>query len=428
MGQYNINFIDLKYVPSKTDVVAEFFVEPNGISFEKVCNYVAGESSIGTWTDVKTMNNRIMKTLKPNVFYMDKKKGIIKIAYPIDLFELGSVPQMMSSIGGNIFGMKAVKNLRLLDIQFPGRYIKSFMGPKFGIQGVRRRVHVRKRPLIGTIVKPKLGLDSKEHAQSAYESWVGGLDIVKDDENLTSMRFNNFERRITETLRMRGKAEKKTGEGKFYMPNVTAETHEMLRRADFVHRHGCEYMMVDILSVGWSGLQTLRDYNEDLNLIIHAHRAGHAALTKNEKHGISMLTIAKLSRLIGVDQIHIGTAEVGKMGGEDTTEIEDEMESKFVTEFEGNHVLEQFWYNIKPVFAVASGGLHPGSVPKLVEKMGTNIIIQAGGGIHGHPKGTETGAKAMRQSLEAVMKGIPLKDYAKTRKELSQAIKKWGVK
>ena len=422
------DFVDLKYVPGRDEVIAEFFVEPNKISLESVCNHIAGESSIGTWTEVKTMKSRILRDLKPAVFSIRKKDRIVKIAYPLGLFELGSIPQLMSSIGGNIFGMKAVRNLRLLDIRFPKRYIKSFEGPKFGIPGVRKKLHIRKRPLLGTIVKPKLGLSEKEHADSAYQSWIGGMDIVKDDENLTSMSFNKFEKRIIETLRMRDKAEEKTGEGKFYMPNVTSETHEMLKRANFVRKNGGEYMMIDIVSVGWSGLQTLRKFNNDLNLIIHAHRAGHAAFTKNPKHGISMLVVAKIARLIGVDQIHIGTARVGKMSDTETCEIEDEIESKLITELSGGHTLEQFWFHIKPVFAVASGGLHPGSVPKLLERMGTNLIIQAGGGIHGHPGGSEAGARAMRQSLEAAMKGIPLEGYAKKRKELSQAIKKWGVK
>jgi ribulose-bisphosphate carboxylase large chain len=371
------------------------------------------------------MKPRILR-LKPNVFSIDGKRGIVKIAYPPELFEPGNVPQLMSSIGGNIFGMKAIRNLRLLDIRLPERYVKSFRGPKFGIKGVRNRLHIRNRPLLGTIVKPKLGLNEREHAKSAYESWTGGIDIVKDDENLTNMGFNRFERRVEETLRMREKAEEKTGEGKFYMPNVTGETHGMLRRANFVRRHGGEYVMVDIVTVGWSGLQTLRNYNDHFSLMLHAHRAGHGALTKNPRHGISMVVIGKLARLIGVDQIHIGTAKVGKMEDSETPEVEDEVESSFVSG--GRHVLEQFWFGVKPVFAVASGGLHPGSIPKLLKKMGTNIIIQAGGGIHGHPEGTEAGAKAMRQSLEAVMKGIPLKDYARNRKELSLALNKWGTR
>lgn len=423
-----IEYIDLEYVPTRDDVIAEYFIEPNNVSFESACNDLAGESSIGTWTEVSTMKPRIWRDLRPKVFWAHKKEKIIRVAYPPGLFEPGNVPQLLSSIGGNVFGMKTIQNLRLLDIRLPEKYIRSFEGPKFGIPGIRQKLRVKKRPLLGTIVKPKLGLSEIEHARSAYESWVGGMDMVKDDENLTSMVFNKFEKRVVETLKMRDKAEQKTGEGKFYMPNITAETGEMLRRAEFVKRHGGEYVMVDIVSIGWSSLQTLRKANDDLRLIIHAHRAGHAALTKNPRHGISMLVIAKLARLIGVDQIHVGTANVGKMAGDETGEIEDEIESRFVTELRSGHSLEQFWYGIKPVFAVASGGLHPGNIPKLLSAMGNNIIIQAGGGVHGHPRGSEAGARAMRQALEATMKSISLEDYARNHPELSEAIKKWGVK
>jgi len=423
-----LEYIDLNYTPSKDDVIVEFYVEPNKVSFERACNEVAGESSIGTWTEVGTMNKRIWRDLRPKIYYINKKEKLVRIAYPLDLFEPGNIPQLLSSVGGNVFGMKIVKNLRLVDIKLPENYIKFFEGPKFGIVGIRKLFRISKRPLLGTIVKPKLGLNETEHARSAYEAWVGGIDIVKDDENLTNMKFNHFEKRVIETLKMRDLAEKKTGEGKFYMPNITAKTKEMLRRARFVKDQGCEYAMVDIITVGWSALQTLREENNELNLILHAHRAGHAAFTKNPKHGISMLVIAKLARLIGVDQIHIGTANVGKMVGDETTEIEEEIESKFVTELKGGHTLEQFWYHIKPVFAVASGGLHPGNIGKLLKKMGNNIIIQAGGGVHGHPKGSLAGAKAMRQALEAYMKGIDIEEYAEKHTELAEAIKKWGIK
>ncbi|MCX6817245.1 MAG: type III ribulose-bisphosphate carboxylase [Candidatus Aenigmarchaeota archaeon] len=421
-------YIDLDHVPSRDDVIAEFYLEPNKTSFEKACNDLTGESSIGTWTEVSTMKARIWRDLRPTVFSINKKEKIARISYPLALFEPGNVPQLMSSIAGNVFGMKTLENLRLLDIRLPERYIKSFSGPKFGIPGIRQKLRVKRRPLLGTIVKPKLGLSESEHAKSAFESWVGGLDIVKDDENLTSMGFNRFEKRVVETLKMRDRAEEETGEGKFYMPNITAETSEMLRRMKFVKDHGCEYAMVDIVSIGWSGLQTVRNYNNEMNLILHAHRAGHAAFTKSNKHGISMLVIAKLARLIGVDQIHVGTANVGKMSGDETSEIEDEIESKFVTELRSGHSLEQFWYNVKPVFAVASGGLYPGSLPKLLKIMGNNVIIQAGGGVHGHPWGSEAGAKAMRQALEAYMKGVSLDEYSLKNEELAIAIKKWGVK
>ena len=414
-----MGYVDLKYKPSKNDLICSFRVEPNRVSCSKAAEAIAEESSIGTWTELKTMKPGIQK-IGAKVFEI--KRNWIKIAYPSELFEKGNIPQIMSSIGGNIFGMKALNKLRLEDIKWPEKIMKSFKGPKFGIPGVRKLLKVKDRPLVGTIVKPKVGLSSNEHAKVAYESWIGGCDVVKDDENLTNQNFNKFEKRVKETLKMRDRAERETGEKKVYMPNVTAETREMIKRARFVKRNDGRYMMVDIITVGWAGLQTLR--NENLNLVMHAHRAGHAAFTKGD-HGISMLVVADIARLIGVDQIHIGTV-VGKMigGKKEVSHIGEEIEKGFVKE--GHHTLEENWHDVKPVFAVCSGGLHPGLVQKLVKIMGKNIIIQAGGGIHGHPKGTKAGALAMRQALEATLENITLKEYAKEHKELMIALKKWS--
>jgi ribulose-bisphosphate carboxylase large chain len=419
-----LSYINLSYKPNKNDLVCEYFLEPNNVSFERACEHVASESSIGTWTDIATMNKDIAKRLKPSIFDLNPKKGLVRIAYPAELFEAGNMPQILSSIAGNIFGMKALKNLRLQDISFPKSIIKKFKGPEFGIKGVRKLLKVKKRPLVGTIVKPKVGLNAEQHAKVAYEAWVGGLDIVKDDENLSSMKFNKYENRLKLTLKMRDKAERVTGEKKIYMPNTTAETKEMLRRARLIRVEGGEYAMIDIITAGWSGLQTLRD--ADLGLVIHAHRAGHGAFTENPKHGISMLTIAKCSRLIGVDQIHIG-AIVGKMkGGKEEVElIGEEIEDQIIHQDKKGHVLEQKWFGIDPVFAVCSGGLHPGKIPELVKYMGNNIIIQAGGGVHGHPDGTKYGAKAMRQALDAAMWNIPLKQYAESHIALHKALLKW---
>jgi ribulose-bisphosphate carboxylase large chain len=420
-----LEYIDLHYKPTRHDLICEYYVEPHGMSLEKASEHIAAESSIGTWTDIATMNPHIAKKLKPRVFSINASTNEICIAYPSELFEAGNMPSILSSIAGNIYGMKVIDNLRLNDIHFPKSIIDSFKGPRHGVKGIRKILGVRKRPLIGTIVKPKVGLNPEQHAEVAYDAWVGGLDIVKDDENLTSMSFNRFEERIAKTLRLRDKAEVVTQEKKIYMPNVTAETSDMIKRAKFVENLGGEYVMIDILTAGWSALQTLR--NLDSNLVIHAHRAGHAAITRNKKHGISMLTIAKIARLIGVDQLHIGTA-VGKMEGSaiEVEEIEEEIESELIRPNKPQHVLEQRWYNIKPVLAVCSGGLHPGLLPKLINIMGTNIVVQFGGGCHGHPDGTYVGAVAIRQALDAAMERISLEEYAKSHPELRRALEKWG--
>ncbi len=432
MNRYD--YVDLKYTPSHDELIAEYYLEPaKGVRLEKACAHIAAESSIGTWTKISTMSPQIAHKLKPHVYSIKKgfgaRSGIAKIAYNPELFEAGNMPEILSSIAGNIFGMKDVENLKLLDIHFPPNIMKKFKGPKYGIEGVRKLLKVKTRPLCGTIVKPKVGLNEEQHARVAYEAWMGGLDVVKDDENLSSMSFNKFDKRIALTLKLRDKAEKETGEKKMYMANVTAETDEMKRRADYIKKCGGEYFMIDILTVGWSGLQTMRNYDDKLNMVIHAHRAMHGALTRNPRHGISMMTLAKCARLIGVDQLHIGTAAVGKMYGspDEELEIEHEIEEHAFHPVHGSHTLEQEWHGIKPVLVVASGGLHAGMTQKLIKIMGKNIVAQYGGGVHWHPRGTRYGAMGVRQAIDAATAGIPLEEYAKTHTELREAIEKFGV-
>lgn len=369
---------------------------------------VAAESSIGTWTELTTVRPYVEK-LAAQVFNIEG--NMAKIAYPVDLFEPANMPNILSSIAGNVFGLRALKNLRLLDVDFPHKLISSFKGPKFGVKGIRKLLRTHDRPLVGTIIKPKLGLKTHDHAEVAYQAWIGGCDIVKDDENLSSQNFNIFEDRLVKTLEKRDRAEKETGEKKVYMVNVTAETKEMLRRAELVIRQGGEYVMIDILTCGFAGLQTLRE--RKLDLVIHAHRAGHAAFTKNPKHGISMRVISKLARIVGVDQLHVGTV-VGKM-----FETKEEVMANL-------EALKMRMNDMKTVLPVASGGIHPRLVPKLIAFFGKDFVIQAGGGIHGHSDGTTAGANAMRQAVDATMKKIPLKKYARTHRELKTALEIWG--
>ncbi|MBW3003021.1 type III ribulose-bisphosphate carboxylase [Candidatus Woesearchaeota archaeon] len=425
----NLEFLDLKYKPKKTDVVVEYYAEPRrGTSLKRLCEYLAGESSIGTWTHIHTMNPKIARTLKPHVFSINPETGQVKIAYPEDLFEAGNMPGILSSIAGNIFGMKEVKGLRFEDIIFTKKHVKAFRGPQYGVKGIRKMTSVKKRPFVGTIVKPKVGLTSAQHAKVAYDSWAGGLDLVKDDENLTSMTFNKFEKRMELTFKARDKAEKETGEKKLYLANITGPYNDMIKRAKMVLDNGGEYIMYDVLTAGWGALQGIRDFAQDHKLAIHGHRAMHGALTRNPHLGISMLVLAKTYRLIGIDTLHIGTAGIGKMHGSRKEElhVHHEVEWPYIKGSAHEKLLTQDWYGIKPTLAVASGGLSPLHLHKVMKVMGNDIVMQAGGGVHGHPNGTRQGATAMRQAVDAAMEGTPLKEYAKTHKELALALDKWG--
>jgi len=423
-----VNYVNLDYIPNDNDLIAMYYVElaPECKDLEQACEEIAKESSIGTWTEIATLSADIAERLKPSAFYIDPEHNIVKIAYTEELFEAENLPQILSAIAGNIFGMKVLKHLRLLDLSFPKDIIEKYMGPKYGIDGIRKQTKIRDRPLLGTIVKPKVGLNEKEHAKVCGEAWRGGLDIVKDDENLTSMAFNKFEKRIIETLKIRDKVESEIGEKKFYMPNITAPLTTMKKRADFVIDNGGEYVMVDIVTIGFSALQEIRDYLENREVILHAHRAMHAAFTRNKKHGMTMLVLAKLMRLIGMDQLHTGTV-VGKMEGgrQEVLEI-----NKVLTELKimGNDlsILDQEWHNIKPTLPVASGGLSPLDAPELIKILGKDMVYQFGGGCHGHPDGTEAGARAIRQAIDAVLENSDLEEYAKTHNELARAIEKWG--
>ncbi len=410
---YN-TYLSLKEaVDPKKHIVATFTLGVTGEPYDKTAGGVAAESSVGTWTDVSTEQKTMWDKLHAKVTQIDEKNGTMTIAYPLDLFEFGNLPQFLSSIAGNIFGLKEVTSLRLTDMEFPEPYVRSYPGPALGINGIRELTGVYDQPLLGSIIKPKLGLSSAQHAEAAMAVWDQGINLVKDDENLTSMPYNNFYTRVDEvTHRMKTKGYLRMGEAKIHAFNITASYEEMLKRANYVRDSGANCLMMDVLTAGFSGVQGIRNRNH--GLMIHGHRAMHAALTRSHDYGMSMLVIAKLSRLAGVDSLHTGTV-VGKMEGG----------QKEVVAI--NNFLRSEWYGLKTVLPTASGGLHPGHVPDLYRILGKDMLLNFGGGIHGHPDGSAAGAKAAAQALIATMAGTKLSD-AKDSPELQRALEKWEVK
>ncbi|WP_457549556.1 type III ribulose-bisphosphate carboxylase [Archaeoglobus sp.] len=428
-----MEYVDKNYEPSERDVIAVFRVRPTeNFTIEDVAKAIASESSTGTWTELYEWCNfeRINELSAKAYDFVDLEDGswIVKIAYPLELFESGSITCLLASIAGNIFGMRRVASLRLEDVYIPKDFLKDFQGPLYG-KDVRKIFKVYDRPIVGTVPKPKVGYTPDEIEKLAYELLSGGMDYIKDDENLTSQNFCKFEERAKAIMKVIDKVENETGEKKVWFANITGDIKEMEKRLKIVADYGNPYIMIDVVIAGWSVLKHMREIANDYNLAIHAHRAMHAAFTRNKYHGISMFVLAKLYRVIGVDQLHIGTAGYGKLEGEkwDVIQYAKILRESSYTPNDNDvfHVKQEF-HHIKPAMPVSSGGLHPGNVAGVIDALGSDIVIQVGGGVMGHPDGPKAGAKAVRQALEAVKLGIPLDEFAKEHKELKRALEKWG--
>jgi len=330
----------------------------------------------------------------------------------------------LASVAGNIFGMRRVEKLKLLDLRIPKDFMRYFKGPLRGVEV--KKIFGVDRPIVGTVPKPKVGYSSEEVERLAYDLLLGGLDFVKDDENLTSQKFCRFEDRCRRIMKVIEKVENETGERKAWLANITADVREMENRLKLVADYGNPYIMVDVVIVGWSSLKYIRDLAEDYGLAIHGHRAMHAAFTRHD-HGISMFVLSKLYRIIGIDQLHIGTAGFGKLESarDEAIQMAEMLRSELYVP-KADYQFEQSFNGIKKTMPVSSGGLHPGVLPMVVETLGKDIVLQIGGGVLGHPDGARAGALAVRQALEAIESNLDLEEFAKQRKELARALEKWG--
>jgi ribulose-bisphosphate carboxylase large chain len=412
--------------------------------FEDAAASVAAESSTGTWTKVfsgKDSGIKLAGKERAIAFDLDYKNKMFKVAYPIKLFELDNISGLLAGIVGNIAGMKMVSAMRVYDIRFPEKMVKSFPGPKYGVSGVRKFLKKPKGCLVATVPKPKIGRTAVEQshlAKQLFTSGHGTYDGIKDDENLTSLYFNNFEKRVKLVLGELKKAEKETGNKKFYLCNTThSNLDKMTNHAKTIKKNGGTFMMIDVVTTGFTAVDTMR--RKDLGLAIHAHRAMHGFLTRDNSPGIhgkgklygfsiSMLVLAKLFRLLGVDSLH---------GGSPLAKMEDYGEAKYIQQTLQEKNLKphgkipslgQNWHHIKPVWMTASGGLHPGDFESVLNELGEDIILQCGGGLLGHPEGIERGVIAIEEARLLYEKKISMRKWVKENPDsaLASAVKIWG--
>jgi len=415
---------------------------------------VAAESSTGTNFKINTETpfSRVMNAL---VYQLDLERELVWIAYPWRLFDRGgNVQNILTYIVGNILGIKEVAALKLLDVWFPPSMLEQYDGPCYTVDDMRKYLNVYDRPILGTIVKPKMGLTSAEYAEVCYDFWAGGGDFVKNDEPQANQDFCPYEKMVAHVKEAMDKAVKETGQKKIHSFNVSAADFDtMIERCEMIVNAGFESgsyaFLIDGITAGWMAVQTLRRRYPDV--FLHFHRAAHGAFTRPENPlGFSVLVLSKFARLAGASGIHTGTAGVGKMKGTPEEDIvaahgiqylfsdghffkqswskvpdSDKDVVDLVHEDLAHHVIleDDSWRAMKKCCPIVSGGLNPVRLKPFIDVMGNvDFITTMGSGVHAHPQGTQDGAKAMVQACEAYLKGIDIEEYSKDHEELAQAI------
>nr|ARO91178.1 ribulose-1 5-bisphosphate carboxylase/oxygenase large subunit [Flintiella sanguinaria] len=406
-----MGYWDPDYAVKETDVLALFRITPQpGVDPVEAAAAVAGESSTATWTVVWTDLLTACDLYRAKAYRVDPVPGnpdqyFAYIAYDIDLFEEGSIANLTASIIGNVFGFKAVKALRLEDMRVPVAYLKTFQGPATGVVVERERMNNFGRPLLGATVKPKLGLSGKNYGRVVYEGLKGGLDFLKDDENINSQPFMRWRERFLYCMEGVNRASASSGEVKGHYLNVTSATQEdMYERAEFAKELGSIICMIDLV-IGYTAIQTMSVWARKNDMILHLHRAGNSTYSRQKNHGMNFRVICKWMRMAGVDHIHAGTV-VGKLEGDPLM-----IKGFYNTLLDGHTDInlpqglffEQNWASLRKVMPVASGGIHCGQMHQLVNYLGDDVVLQFGGGTIGHPDGIQAGATANRVALEVMI-------------------------
>jgi len=364
-----MSYIDLNYRPETTDLLCSYNLEP---AESKTLASVTEELCSKAAIDTRAGSHR--EALAARAYAMDG--NFVKVAYPAEHFEPGNIPQMLSVVAGRILGLVNLANLRLLDIQFPAAWVKSFRGPAHGSEDLHKYFDNPERPLVAALMAPEVGMDLKTYTQKAFAVLMGGCDMVRDSHQLTDLPNNRFEERVKSVLALTNEAAKKSELPKLYFPNVTGAGDVVLKRTRFVINAGGNGVVIDFQTAGFGVLQMLR--NEFPGLIIYADRTSHGATARNKKHGISMTTLGKLARLAGADLVEIGsiTGDMLETHAQVVQLHTNLLADNFVTRDQQR--LDQNWFGLKKSMPVISGGLTSDDIRDLRYTFGHNMVLQFG--------------------------------------------------
>jgi len=406
-------------------VIATYLVEhDSSVEILRTAAALAVEQTTGTWTPVPGETPDLRKKHVGRVVAVheipayefevprnvETRQFIVEIAYPWINFG-PQIPMLLSTAFGNI---SMTGKIKLLDLYLPEKFVNRFQGPKFGIQGIRKILNVPDRPLVLNMIKPCTGYTPEQGAEMFYQAALGGMDIIKDDELLADPPFCPMMDRVKLYMEKEREVFARTCERTIYTVNVTDRPDRMKENAQRAVDAGVNGLMVNYLTVGISALQSLAE-DPGINVPILAHLDFAGVFYESSYSGLSShLVLGKLARLAGADMV-VYPSYYGKFPF---------LKERYIRI--AHHLTESF-YHIKPTFPIPGGGVHAGMVPLLLEELGNDSIIAAGGAVHGHPDGAVAGAKALRQAIEAAMSGLRLEQAAGEHRELKSALDLWGI-
>ncbi|WP_422124353.1 ribulose-bisphosphate carboxylase large subunit family protein [Planococcus sp. X10-3] len=415
-------------------VIAKYLIE-TPLEPEKAAEIMAGEQSTGTFVTVpgetvelkENHSARVLKVEKletvsvPSLPYaidpLDNEfpkynRAHVTLAFPVQNFGI-SLPNLLTAIAGNLYELKEFSGLRLIDIDLPASFAEKYKGPKFGIEGTRELAGVYGRPLIGTIVKPSIGLKIDEYKPIIKQLAEANLDFIKDDELCASPSFAPFEKRVNAIMDEIERAADKTGKKTMYAFNITGDIEEMKKNHDIVVNAGGTCVMVSINSIGMSSVEYINKYTE---LPIHGHRNQWGAMTRSPLLGMSFSVYQKLCRLAGVDHLH--TNGLNSKFAESNESVIRSIQDCLTPMFNG--------YEVMPVLSSAQWA---GSAITTYEAVPSiDVLHLAGGGILAHPDGIAAGVRSMQLGWKAAVEGQSLRGYAKKYTEIKKAMDKFGGK
>jgi ribulose-bisphosphate carboxylase large chain len=400
------------------------------LAVEKAAAVLAGEQSSGTFVAVPGETAELKQRFAARVEKITPlemvsepslpgrrsagekfQRAEIVVSWPVENFGF-NLPVLVSTVQGNLYELSQFSGLKLMDLELPASFAQHFRGPKFGVAGCRKLTGVENRPLIGTIIKPSIGLTPAQTAELVKTLVEAGIDFIKDDELMADPPHSPFDERVDAVMRAINEHAARTGKKVMYAFNISDELDAMQRHYEKIIRSGGTCAMISLNSVGLAGVKKICDIGA---LAIHGHRNGWGALNRHPWLGIEFPAYQKLWRLAGVDQLHVNG--IGNKFWETDDSVVKSIES-CLQPVCGTTVLP-----------VVSSGQWGGQAPETFRRTRTvDLLYLAGGGILAHPQGPAAGVRSLRKWWEAAVEGLNIEQAAAKYPELKISLEKFGKK